>query len=130
MAKRTVEIEDNLSEIIEGVKDDVKEEIKNYIEENKEKPDYGDLDYSGAIHEIIDGAVPVYTSEINDLFYLYGNEFEQAFDDAGIGDKEDEHWPMGWKAAAIYCYIEQELNNDLESMIDELYEETHKDDEE
>ena len=131
MVKRTIEIEDTLGEIIDSVKSDVKTEIENYIKENESKPDYSDLDYRGAIHEIIDGAVPVYTGEINDLFYLYGNDFEEAFDNAGIGDKDDEHWPCGWKAAAIYCYIEQELMNALDEMIDEIwdeYEEKHKDD--
>jgi hypothetical protein len=123
MVKRNVEIDDTLDEIIESARDDVKTEIKNYIEENKEKPDYSDLDYNGALNEIFDGAVPIYTSEINDLFYLYGNEFEEALDNAGIGDKDDEHWPMGWKPAAIYCYIEQEIGNDLDEMIDELWDE-------
>jgi hypothetical protein len=123
MAKRNIEIEDNLDEIIESARDDVKEVIKTYIEENETKPDYSDLDYDGSLHEIFDGAVPIHTGEINDLFYLYGNEFEEAFDKAGIGDKDDEHWPMGWKPAAIYCYIEQEINNDLDEMIDESWEE-------
>lgn len=123
MVKRNVEIEDNLDEIIGSARDDVKTEIENYIEENEKKPDYSDLDYSGAMHEIFDSAVPIYTGEINDLFYLYGDEFEEAFDNAGIGDKDDEHWPMGWKPAAIYCYIEQEILNDLDEMIDEIWDE-------
>ena len=63
----------------------------------------------GEISQMIDSSVPVYTSEINDLFYLYGNEFEQAFDDAGIGGKDND-WPNGWKAAAIYCYLETKVN--------------------
>lgn len=124
MAKRTVEIEDNLDEIIEGVKDDVKELAIQWIEENEEKPDlYNDLDYDGSFHEIVDGAVPIYTSEINDLFYLYGNDFEEAFDNAGIGDKDDDHWPSGWKAAAIYCYIEQEVSEWFYLNIEDIFEE-------
>lgn len=122
MAKRTVEIEDNLDEIIKGVKDDIKTLIEDYIKENEAKPDWSDLDYDGSIHEIIDCAVPIYTYEINDLFYLYGNEFEEAFDNAGIGTKDDEGWPNGWKAAAIYCYIEQELMNDIDEMIDSAWD--------
>ena len=114
MAKRTVEIDDTLDEIVESATDDVKQELLSFLEQNPdtdELPDLGnDLDYGGAIHEIIDSAVPIYTSEINDLFYLYGDEIEQAFDDAGIGEKDDEGWPMGWKPAAIYCYIEQKVS--------------------
>jgi len=67
--------------------------------------------------------VPIYTREIEDLFYLYGNEFERAFDDAGIGDKDDDHWPSGWKAAAIYCYIEQEVAEWFNDNIDDIFDE-------
>lgn len=124
MATRTIEIEDNLKEIIDSVKDDIKELAVEYIKENEEVPDlYNDLDYSGAVHEIIDGSVPIYTREIEGLFYLYGDEFEEAFDNAGIGDKNDDHWPMGWKAAAIYCYIEQEVNEWFNDKIDQIFEE-------
>jgi hypothetical protein len=122
MVKRTVEIEDNLDEIISSAKEDVKALIEEYIKDNESKPDYSTLDYSGSMHEIFDGAVPIYTGEINDLFYLYGDDFEEAFDNAGIGDKDDDHWPMGWKPAAIYCYIEREINNDLDEMIDEIWD--------
>ena len=130
MSKKMVEIEDNLDEIIEGVKDEIKDLIIEYIKENQEKPDLCDLDYSGSLHEIIDSSVPIYTSEIDGLFYLYGNEFEQAFDNSGIGDKEDKNWPMGWKPAAIYCYIEQEVNEWFNDNIDDIYDENHKEEEE
>lgn len=125
--KRTVEITDNLHEILESATDDVKAELLRYLEENPdtdETPDLGnDLDYDGSIHEIIDGAVPVYTAEQNDLWYLYGNEFEQAFDDAGIGSKDDNGWPMGWKPAAIYCYIEQHVHQWYRDNADSIFEE-------
>jgi hypothetical protein len=127
MTKRTIEIEDTLDEIIESVKDDIKDLAVEWIKENNEKPDlYNDLDYDGSFHEIVDGSVPIYTSEINDLFYLYGNEFEEAFENAGIGDKDDEHWPSGWKAAAIYCYIEQEVSEWFNDNIEDIYDENHK----
>lgn len=115
MVIRTIEIDDTLPETIDSCIDDVRSELLNYLEEHpetEEVPDlYNDLDYSGAIHEIIDSSVPIYTSEINDLWYLYGYFFEEAFDDAGIGEKNDKCWPMGWKAAAIYCYIESQVQN-------------------
>jgi len=127
MIKRTVEIEDNLDDILESVKDDIKDLAIDYLNDNpdsEEAPElYNELDYRGFVHEIIDGSVPIYTGEINDLWYLYGNDFEDAFDNAGIGDKVDKHWPSGWKAAAIYCYIEQEVGEWYEDNKDEIYDE-------
>lgn len=126
MAKRTIEIDDTLDEIVDGAIESVKEALIDYLSENPgtdETPDISnDLDYSGTIHEIVDGAVPIYTGEINDLFYLYGDEFEQAFDDAGIGSKED-NWPSGWKAAAIYCYVDQKVHNWYSDNADDIFDE-------
>lgn len=125
--KRTIEIEDTLQERVDSAIEDVKQELLNYLEENPDTDELpclnNDLDYSGAIHEIIDGSVPIYTKEINDIFYMHGDEVEQAFDDAGIGSKDDKGWPMGWKPAAIYCYIESQVNEwyhrDAEDVFDE-----------
>lgn len=125
--KRQVEIEDTLDEIIENVKSDVKNLFDSFMNDNPDQEEaldlYNELDYDGSVHEIVDSSVPIYTGEINDLFYLYGNQFETAFDDAGIGEKNDEGWPNGWKVAAIYCYIEQEIAEWYEQEKDDLYEE-------
>jgi hypothetical protein len=119
MTKRTIEIDDTLQQCIDAACDDVRDALIDWLEEHHDvgdgEPDapclHNDLDYSGRVHEIIDGSVPIYTSEIDGLWYLYGHEFEAAFDDAGIGDRRDEDWPCGWKPAAIYCYIEQCVTN-------------------
>jgi hypothetical protein len=124
--KRTVEIEDTLQERVDSAISDVRTELENYLEQNPDTdkcPDWGnDLDYSGALHEIIDGSVPIYTHEIDATFYLYGSEIEQAFDDAGIGDKNDEGWPSGWKAAAIYCYIDQKVQEWFSENAEEIFD--------
>lgn len=129
--KRTIEIDDELQERVDNAITDVKGELLRYLEENPDTDELpcinNDLDYSGAIHEIVDGSVPVYTSDINDIFYLHGDDVESAFDDAGIGDKKDgEGWPNGWKAAAIYCYIEQAVqewyNGDAQEIFDDWLE--------
>lgn len=123
--KRTIEIDDTLQDRIDSAIADVKQELLNHLEQNPdtdELPDIGnDLDYSGAIHEIIDGSVPIYTKEIDDTFYLYGSEIEQAFDDAGIGEKDDKGWPTGWKAGAIYCYIEQKVHEWYSNNAEEIF---------
>lgn len=111
--KRTVEINDTLPEILDAAKDDLKDLLLQWLEENGYEADddvpclNNDLDYSGGFSEICDSATPIYTHEIKDLFYLYGDDFEEAFDNAGFEREAD--WPNGWQAAAIYCYIEQEL---------------------
>lgn len=126
MPKRNIEIDDNLQEILESAKQDVSDLLEQWLDENHdagdgepESPELGnDLDYSGSVHQIIDSSVPIYTSEINDLWFLYGPQFEEAFDNAGFEREGD--WPMGWQAAAIYCYIEQEIGEWYSNEADDL----------
>lgn len=59
--KRTIEIEDCLPNAVDSAISEVREELLRYLNENPDSdlPDLGnDLDYSGAIHEIVDGCVP------------------------------------------------------------------------
>lgn len=110
MAKRNIEIEDSLPERVESAIDDVKEQLISYLDENQDIDGVpcisNDLDYSGAIHEIIDGSVPIYTKEIDDTYYLYGRELDEAYEQEGIGDgKEENHI-----AVTIYCYISQAVH--------------------
>ena len=111
--KRQIETNETLQEIVDGAIEEVRAYMLEWMDENE--PDdvpclSNDLDYSGRVHEIIDGSVPIYTHEIRDLFYLHGNALEQAFDDAGCGDKDDSQWPMGWRPAAICFYIQQQVS--------------------
>lgn len=126
--KRTVEIDDTLQDCVDEAIKAVADELRSYLDQNPdtdEAPDLGnDLDYSGSIHEIIDGAVPIYTQEIADIFYLHGADVERAFDDAGIGSKEDgPGWPMGWKAAAVYCYIERRVQEWYRANAEDVFNE-------
>lgn len=116
-------MEDNLDEIIESIGESIKNELEDFLNNNPDWVNYdcptedigkydipdfhSDLDYNGAVHDIIDSAVPTNTKNIKDLWYLYGDDFEHAFDNAGIGEKNDDNWPSGWKPAAIYTYLEQ-----------------------
>lgn len=130
MATRKIEIEDNLQDYVDGAIDKVKKCLQDYLKENPDTEETpcisNNLDYSGRIHEIVDGSVPIYTKEIEDTMYLHGDKIEQAFDDAGIGEKKDEGWPMGWKPAAIYCYIEQEVNEWYRDNADDIFKEWQK----
>lgn len=117
---------DTLQDRVDGAIEEVKKYLLEYLKENPDTDKTpclnNDLDYSGVIHEIIDGAVPIYAQEIKDVFYLHGSDVEEAFDAAGIGTREDKGWPSGWKAAAIYCYIEQEVNRWYHDNADEIFE--------
>lgn len=128
--KRTIEIDDTLDEIMDRLKDEFKERFIEYMNENHGEdhiepdiPYFSDLDYDGQVHEMVDGAVPIHTQEITDLFYLYGREFEEAFENSGCGEKNDDNWPSGWKPAAIYCYLEQQLIEWYSSNEDDLLDE-------
>lgn len=124
--KRQIEIEDTLDEIIDSATHDVRAELENYLKDNEPDkcPDlWNDLDYSGSIHEIVDSSVPIYTKEINDLFYLYGWEFEEAFDAEGMGSKDDSGFPQGWRPAAIYCYIRQKVSEWFDDHAEDIFEE-------
>ena len=123
--ERTVKIDDTLEENVQSAIDDVEAYLIEWLGDNADAdgaPDLGDLDYSGSIHEIIDSSTPVYYHEIDTIFYLHGSEVEAAFDDAGFDDKTDAAWPAGWRAAAIYCYIEQAVNEWYQDNADDIFE--------
>lgn len=107
--KRTIEINDTLEERVVGAIEEVQQLLLDYIKEN-DSDDLpclnNDLDYSGSVHEIIDGSVPIYTNEIEDTWYLYKNELEEAYENAGVGSNPLENNGM----SAIYFYISDKVN--------------------
>lgn len=121
MSTRTVEIDDTLDDNVQGAIEAVAEVLEEYFKEYPEEdlPDIGDLDYSGSIHEIIDGSVPVYYKEIVDTWYLYSSELEEAYEDSGIGDNPRENSGM----VAIYCYIQQKVYEWYASDAEDLWQE-------
>ena len=108
--KRNIEIEDSLDERCENAIEAVKQELETYLKENPETDELpclnNDLDYSGSIHEIVDGAVPIYTHEIEATWFLHARELESAYENSGIGDNSRENDGM----TAIYCYIQDKVN--------------------
>jgi len=108
--KRTITINDTLQETVDHCIEELKDKLIEYWQDNLDKEEIclsNDIDYDGSFHELIDSNVPIYNSEINDLFYLYGDELEQAYDDAGLYDEK----PDNYKQVCIYCYLEQEVAN-------------------
>jgi hypothetical protein len=121
--KRTIEIDDTLTERVESAIEDVKQELLNYLKSNPDTgtlPDLGnDLDYSGAIHEIVDGSVPIYTHEIKTAWFLYGSDIEAAYENAGVGDNPMENDGM----TAIYYYIHEQVNEWYSDNAEAVFEE-------
>ena len=113
--KRTIEINDTLQDTVDQCIEDTKELLLEWLQNNPEsdisEPTetpclHNDLDYDGRFHEIIDGNTPIYTHEIDTIFYLHGHLCEDAFENCfGPEAKNDDGWPCGWRAAAIYQYL-------------------------
>lgn len=122
MTTRTVEITDNLESIISSLMDDVAERVEEYLTNSltqmsegdslPDRPDASDLDYGGEIHSLIDSAVPIYTKEIEDLWYLYKNEFIEAYENAGCGDNPYENNGMD----AIYFYLSEQVYQRIDNL--------------
>lgn len=115
--KRTIEIDDTLHDRLDSVKTDIREDFRSWLKENPDSEDFDDYwQSSGADthHEIVDAATPIYTKEIDDTYYLYGNELDEAYENAGLGDGKEDNY----KQVAIYCWLEQESA----SVFDELRE--------
>lgn len=122
MSKRTIEVNDVLPECVESAIEDVREVLQRYCKENKpsERPCMSnDLDYDGSIHEIVDGACPIYDADIRAAWFLHGNDLEEACENAGVGDnpREDNG------TAAIYYYIYEKVAEWYEENAEDVWHE-------
>ena len=129
--KKTITIDDTL----DGRVKDAQNEIKQLLEDALVKAHDGNADAldnltlesieddaRDSLMEIADSNTPIYTSEIDDIFYLHRSDVEGALDDAGLGDdaKNDKNSPCGdWRAGAICMYIESKLQEYLAEYIEE-----------
>jgi hypothetical protein len=119
----TVHLTDRLDDIIESTWDEVKELLKDYfIEHGGDLPClHNDLNYSGDISELIDSAVPIWTSELNELAYFHHDAAISALVDT-FGSA-DGGWPSGAFAAGLYTLIEQGLNEKWLEEAEDLWQE-------
>lgn len=105
--KRNVEMNDTLDERIADVKEEVKEKFEEIVKEN---PDFSSEDIYQEIVDsitgICDSNTPIHNKEIDDLYYLYGNELEEAYDNAGC---YTEH-PNNYRQVCIYFYLEEQAH--------------------
>jgi len=124
--KRTIEIEDDLDEIVEGVKEEILDDFIEYLEENKDLDDfeiYYQTQGCDIVHEICDSSTPIMNNHIDGLYYFYASDFEDSYENAGLGDgTENNH-----KQVAIYCYLSDkgfEIQREIEEKFKEWDKET------
>ena len=123
MTKRTIEVDDVLPDCVANAIEDVEARLRKYIKDTPYRDKVpclnNDLDCSGVIHEIVDGAVPVYTAQIEAAWFLHGQELEEAYKNAGVGENPRE----AGGAAAIYYYIEQKVAEWYHDNAERIFEE-------
>jgi hypothetical protein len=118
--KITVEIDDILDDCVNRAINQVKDELITYLDDNELVDcDLEDINDNGIVHEIIDGCVPIYTKQIKDTWYLYGDKLEEAYENSGLGENSMDNGGM----AAIYCYIEQEVYKWFDDNSEDFFDE-------
>lgn len=118
----TVQLTDNLPEIIDSTWDDVVELLKTYfVEHGGDLPClHNDLDYSGAVTELIDSAVPIYTSQLNELAYFHHDAAIAAL--VKTFGSADGDWPLGTFAAGLYQLIDNGINEKWHEDAEDLWQ--------
>jgi len=120
--KRNIEIDDTMQERIDSVNTEIKKRFDEIVKEN---PDYGKENGEDIYQEICDyltemcdAGTPIYNKEIDDLYYLYGNELENAYNNAGCYDTP----PHNYRHVCIFFYLEQQAHDYLQELLDEFEE--------
>lgn len=119
MATRTVEIEDDLDERVQTCKEEIFDNFMEYFLENPDMDDFDEYYQNQGCdftHECADSNTPIYYSDIDGLWYLYSDQFEDAYEDVFGSEIHDNY-----KQSAIYCYISNagfEFMNELQFEFD------------
>ena len=139
MKSYTVEIETDLNELEGEAIDEIKRSIawlvsEGEIDDSMDADDINErLDYDGTKHEIIDGCVPVYTYDLEALFYVHKRVLMDAFLDSGISTVDEvlanpDSFTLGLEGVAIFYYLEdsvnQWINDDLEDWFNSKFGES------
>lgn len=126
MPQITITLDDTLQDLVNSAISDVETLLQEYLE--REQPDEtpclsNDLDYDGAVHQIVDSAVPIWNTEIKTAWYLHEDELEEAYENAGVGENPRDNNGM----AAIYYYISDKVAEWYEENADEIFESWYDD---
>lgn len=105
MVTRTIDIDDDLGERVECCKEEILDDFIEYFLENPDMDDfeaYYQAQGCDYVHECCDSNTPIYYSDIDGLWYLYSDFFEDAYKDV-FGN--ELHESQNYKQSAIYCYL-------------------------
>ena len=120
----TAQLTDRLPDLIDSAWDSVVTLLKDYFIEHGDTSDlpclHIDLDYSGAVSEIIDSTVPIYISELKELAYFHHDAAIAALVDQ-FGSA-DGNWPSGVFAAGLYSLIEQGVSERWYAEAEDLWD--------
>jgi hypothetical protein len=119
----TATITDTLPEIIDSAWDEIIDVLKRYFTDypTEDCPDWGDLDFSGSLHEIIDSSVPIYNRQLDELAYFHHREALIALEER-FGSCDGE-WPLGQFAAGLYCLIDEACQERFNDEAEDLWQE-------
>lgn len=119
----TIQLTDHLPEIIDSTWEQIVDLLRDYFVANGgDLPClHNDLDYSGAITELIDSAVPIHTSELNELAYFHHDAAIAALVDT-FGSADGD-WPSGTFAAGLYQLIDNGINEKWHEEAEDLWQE-------
>ena len=122
----TVQLTDRLPEIIESTWQDVVALLQDYFVENGGDDDcpclHNDLDHSGAVHELIDSAVPIYNAQLSELAYFHHDVAMAALAEQFGSDVAAGDWPSGPFAAGLYCLIQEGINEKWHEDAEDLWD--------
>lgn len=123
---RTIEIQDDLQDRIDSCLSDIKNYFLETVFQEYGVDDTTDLDeldtydlidqanYDGSLDSFVDSAVPIYTTSLKGLWYLYESDFVAAYESIhGSSGNPLENEGM----SAVFCYIEQEVRAQLEDLV-------------
>lgn len=116
---------DPMPDILDCLEADLGDMLREYLTENPDHAEtladdwLNELDYDGRIHELVDGAVPVYDADQSAIMFFHGQDVTQAWENAGFGGEFTI-------PAGIYCLLMEHVAEfDAESVID-AWREAHE----
>ena len=100
---------------------DLEKEVRQAIRQwAADHPDNDDIDYDGSLHEIVDSAVPLHTS---DLMELAAEHIALAVNEPELGPAFDgAPTPVNIVAANVYEYLMDKANDEWQTILDERAE--------